>query len=185
MAREITTAVATASAASHVVVAFMARMEFEGGTIYVNSTPGPIETGGATYLGMGALGKLSPIEETSELKATGISFELSGVDPSLISVALNEHYQGRRAQVLLALLDVSHQLIADPVCVWAGQMDTMSIELADTGKISVNCENEVVTWERPRIRRYNDEDQKARYPGDRGLEFVGGLQDKELVWGRG
>ena len=51
--------------------------------------------------------------------------------------------------------------------------------------ITVTVENKLIMLERPRNRRYTDQDQKNLFSGDKGLEFVDDLQDKELVWGGG
>jgi len=36
----------------------------------------------------------------------------------------------------------------------------------------------------PDTRRYTDADQQSRFPGDKGLEYVPSMQDKQIVWGR-
>ena len=41
----------------------------------------------------------------------------------------------------------------------------------------------MVDLQNPRIRRFTDADQKARYPADRGLEFIAGLQSKQIQFG--
>jgi hypothetical protein len=57
-------------------------------------------------------------------------------------------------------------------------------ENADTSVISVTAENVLIKLERPVVRRFTNEDQKSRFPDDRGLEYVAGLQDKDILWGR-
>jgi len=57
-------------------------------------------------------------------------------------------------------------------------------EQAEAASISVTAENVLVKLERPVVRRFTNEDQKSRFPDDRGLEFVASLQDKEIFWGR-
>ena len=34
------------------------------------------------------------------------------------------------------------------------------------------------------VRRYTDQDQQQLYSGDLGLEYVAGLQDKDIPWGQ-
>jgi len=65
------------------------------------------------------------------------------------------------------------------------RLDTMQItDGGETCTLAVAAENKLVILQRAKEARYTDEDQKARYPDDRGLEFVSGLQDREIVWGR-
>ena len=39
--------------------------------------------------------------------------------------------------------------------------------------------------EESRARRYTNEDQQILHSDDTSLRFVTGLQDKEIVWGKG
>ncbi len=185
MSRDITAPMVTASEAAVARPVLAAELDFASGFVRANSSPYTIVIDGNTYLGVGTLGKISAVQEGSELQAYGITLTLSGIPGELVSIALNEYYQGRSCRVLLALLDDNHQVIASPTVLWSGRMDTMDIELGDTATISVTAESRLVDWERPRIRRYTSEDQRAAYPGDKGFEFVPQMQEKELVWGRG
>ena len=60
---------------------------------------GTITVGSVTYLGSGSLGTISPVEETTDLAARGINFQLSGVPTALVAVALSENYQGKECSV--------------------------------------------------------------------------------------
>jgi hypothetical protein len=57
-------------------------------------------------------------------------------------------------------------------------------EESSTATISVTVENVLIKLERPVVRRFTNEDQKSRFPSDKGLEYVASLQDKEIFWGR-
>ena len=64
-------------------------------------------------------------------------------------------------------------------------MDIMKIdEQAETSTITINLENRLIAFDRPKERRFTNEDQLQRFSGDKGLEFVPDLQDKEIVWGK-
>ena len=54
----------------------------------------------------------------------------------------------------------------------------------DTSTIELKVENKLIDLERARVRRFTGNYQKSVYPGDKGLDFVESLQDKEVVWGR-
>jgi len=49
--------------------------------------------------------------------------------------------------------------------------------------IGMTAENKLVDFRRPREVRYTDEEQKNLYSGDKGLEFVNSIQEKEIYWG--
>jgi hypothetical protein len=69
--------------------------------------------------------------------------------------------------------------------VFSGYMDQMNIqEGAETSTIEITLENKLIDLERPRVARYTSQSQQQRFAGDEGFNFVEGLQDKEIVWGR-
>ena len=142
-----------------------------------------ISYGGNDFTGLGNLGNISATRETIELESYTYNLTLSGVDPDNISIALGEHYQGRRAIIYLALLDSSHVLIGDPVVMARGRMDNMSIVMGATASVTVTVQSSLAAWNRPKAHRYNSTDQKARYPGDKGLDFVESTIRKQLRWG--
>lgn len=157
----------------------------DGGPIRLWSGIGNFILGGNVYNGVGHFGGIDRVQETAgDVRATGVAMTLSGIPSNLISDALTEHFQGRSTTIWLAFFDANDVLIADEIKVFSGKADYPVIEEGgDTAKITVFAESRLVDMERPRIRRYTDEDQKELFPGDRGLEFVAGLQNKEIVWG--
>lgn len=183
--RTLTTDVANALAAENVTPILFVELDFLSGFMRVHSGVGPLTAEGNTYTGVGTLGQVETIEESTELQAYGLRLGLSGIPNTLIGTALNENYQGRAVRVLVGVLNASHALIASPVVVFAGRMDNMQITLGpETASISLNAENRLIDWDRPRVRRYNNADQQAEYPGDLGFEFVEQMVNKTLFWGR-
>ena len=192
MTRALTAGVVTETEAAAARAALFVKLAFDGGTVFVWSGVGSITTSAmgtlpaATWIGTGTLGTVSAVEETTDLSAAGVTFALSGIDSTLLSIALGEHYQGRRAEMWLGFFDANWALIADPPKVFSGFMDTMVIEDGGaTATIRVNAESRLVDLERAANPKfYTDQDQKALFAGDRGLEFVEKLQNAEIFWGR-
>jgi hypothetical protein len=145
---------------------------------------GTITVGAVTYQGIGTLGTISPVEETTDLAARGINFQLSGVPTAYVSLALTENYQGKECSVLFGALDSTGALVASPVTIFAGRMDVMSIN--DDGQeasIIMTAENKLVDFRRPREVRYTHEEQQNLFSTDLGLEFVNAIQEKQIYWG--
>jgi len=163
----------------------LCQMEFDSGDFNVWSGIGPLPFDGDTYTGLGNFGGVSPIEETIDTKAVGLSYSLSGVPSAVVAIALTENYQERSARLFFGMLDDNGALIADPFKLHEGRMDVMI--LRDDGKtadIELKVESRLIDLERPKVRRYTSEDQKAEFPNDTGFDFVASLQDKQIVWGR-
>lgn len=182
--RSLTAAVDAALAAENVVIVMFVELDFASGFVRVHSGVGDIVVGGNTFQGVGRLGDIEGINESTELKANGLRLVLSGVPNDLISIALSENYQGRACRIWIGALDANHRLIADAVGPFKYRMDTMTISTGETSTIRLSVEDMFADWDRPRARRYNDADQKSQYPTDRGFEYVGEMKDKTLFWGR-
>jgi hypothetical protein len=166
---------------------------------------GNLTIGDKTYLGAGQVLNISSVSETTEMEAKGATITVSGIPSSFLSLALQEPYQGRECRIFFAVV-ISQKLLQENgglifteggdiivteasgisfTEIFSGELDQMNIEEnADTSVISVTAENVLIKLERPVVRRFTNEDQKSRFPNDRGLEYVAGLQDKDILWGR-
>jgi len=175
----------TAVAADLVRPIFLVQLAFDSGNLNVWNGIGTLTVDSVDYVGTGTLLGIGSVEESSELQANGITVTLSGITSPLIQKARDEDYQGRELKVLLGALDANSAVISNPIVIFSGFMDTMTIK--DGGEfatIAVTAENRLIEFERSRARRYTAEDQKIDYPNDKGLEFVAELSEKEIVWGR-
>jgi hypothetical protein len=137
------------------------------------------------WTGIGTLGSISTIEEGSTVAAKGITLTLSGIDASLLNDVMTEFQVGLPVSVTLGVFDTNNALIADPVCCFSGRMDQPTIDVTGTlATIAINCENRLVEMNVAVDRRYTDEDQQMDYPGDLGFQFVNGIQEAQIYWGR-
>lgn len=185
MTRDLNSATETASAADTIQPVLFVKLEFDSGDVNFHSGLGEITWGGDTYTGAGRLGAVNRVDEEGELSRTPITLTLSGIPTDLLSIILNEHYQGRTATVYLGYLDLStNQLVDDPLILYRGLMDTPSVEQGNTLSISLTVESRFSRWDTPLIRRYNNADQQALYPGDTGMQFVEQTTEKQVIWGQ-
>ena len=184
MSRTVTPAATAALAAGHAAAIVLVEMDFPAGFVRVNNSPVTFAWNGSDWLGLGHLGSMDAINEGAALEARGLAFRLSGVPAANIYNALGQQYQGRNCKVWFAPLDpATHVVIADPVLIFWGRMDAMTIDLGETATITVSAESRLADWARPRVRRFNHDDQQIDYPGDLGFAFVTTVVDNELRWG--
>lgn len=182
MARSLPGALTTAIAQKEVYPFLAIDVDFSSGPLYLWSGVGNIVNASKTYLGAGELINLSEISETNEIQAKGASITLTGIPSSYLSLALTEPYQGRACRIYFGTITSGVYTFYQ---IFAGYVDQMNIiENADTASITLTVENALIKLERPVIRRYTDQDQKSRYPSDRGLEYVASLQGKPIYWGK-
>lgn len=160
---------------------FAVDIDFSSGPLYVWSGYNDLTIGAKTYLGVGQLLNVSSVEESTEMEAKGAVITMSGIPSTFLALALTEPYQGRECRIYFGMTNNP----SDYAEVFAGELDQMNVsEEADTATIAVTVENVLIKLERPVVRRFTNEDQKSRFPNDKGLAFVATLQDKEIFWGR-
>lgn len=184
MTRSVTTAVNSALIASNVPALLLVDLDFSSGHVRVNNSAVNFSWNGYTWLGLANLGGIEAIHENTALEMSGVKMTLSGIPSEMITHALAEYYQGRSCDIWFSPLDSNLVVLADPVKIFNGRIDTMSIQLGSTCSISLTAESRLTDWERPRVRRYTHEDQITEFPADRGLEYVSQMVEKTLSWGK-
>lgn len=183
MSRELSAGLQAAAADVTVRPVVLVYLDLPSCAVRVNSSIYSLIYGGNTYTGVGTLGTVNRIDEPSDFSSPGLELTMSGLDPALITAVYGDHYQGREAIVYTGFLNNDHALIGAHEF-FIGRIDYMQVDIGETATITVMCENELIDWERPRIRRYNDVDQKSIYPDDRIFEGVEYYTEGEIVWGR-
>lgn len=163
----------------------LVEIETNAGAVRAWSGIGTILWAGKEFIGVGAFGGVSAPEETTDLKATGATYTLSGVPTSLISSVAVDMRQGLPARSWLGGLTEDGQIIADPI-VW--DEATVAVPATDDGAetctIIVSTESLMATLRRPRTIRMTPEDQKIRDATDTGFRYVADLQDRVIVLGK-
>ena len=139
---------------------------------------------GFTWVGAGNLLGFSDIEETQEVRATSFSVSLSGLATGVIGLALGSIKSGKAGSLWLAILDDAGAIVGTPYPLRRGRFDTDTISFdGEQCVITVQYEGLLATLDRPRERRWTNEDQQIDYPNDKGFVFVPELQDRTLIWG--
>lgn len=137
-----------------------------------------------TYLGMGQFAKVSAIEETNEVKANGVTFELSGITPNFISEIIGQNYTNKPVQLYLGFLDQQENPLGSLATLFSGRLDSLQIEdNVDNVKVILTAESALTDLQRNKERRFTDTDQKINFPTDRGLEYMASAQSSNFAWG--
>ncbi len=182
MTRGITSALDDELAADALKPIFLWHGQFGSGPLRLWTGYGDLTALGETWTGSGTFGGASLIQESTEIRADGVRFMLSGMDPAIIDIAENEEYQQRPCSLYFAALTPALTVVADPYEIFTGAMDVMRhTEGAETANVWLSAENELAVLERPKLRRNTPEDHQADYPTDTFFDYVADLQDKEII----
>lgn len=159
--------------------AYFAEFEFLSATVYVSSLGQTVTWGGHDWIGLGAIGGITPLEESSGTNASALTFTLNLAQIEWLTLAIGDtsEYRGRNAKLYFCPLDVQFRLIDTPIACWRGTMDTMTSSIdgkrgESTGRISLKCETSAYGLKRKSSLRINAAQQKQRYPLDTGLDYI-------------
>ena len=183
---------------------FAAELLFSSSELRFWTGLGNLSYEGNDYIGVGNLLDISSIEETSEIAVRGATLTLSGIKSDVISLALQEPYQGRVCKIYFGTLakgallqeDGSFLLLENGskisletqktalTEIFSGYMDEMNIdEGAEFSTIELKVENKLIDLERARVARYTSQYQKSKHPDDLGFDFVESIQLQDTLWG--
>lgn len=195
MPRNLSPAIVAAIAAQQKRFAWFVELVFVNSTIYAWSGLGPIApTGpawnpGATFpygqefIGVGWLGQLSNLPQTTEMTAENMRFTLSGIPAALAGDAINAVRLTGSATLWLAFLDSNNNVIPDPLQMWQGQTDVPTLtDGAATCTLDLTVENALLALNLSSNRRYTTIDQQLDFPGDTGFDMLSAMQDLYLPY---
>lgn len=158
--------------------------------LYLNTERVDIAWNGHTWLGVGQLASVEPLEENLQTAATGYRLTISTAQTSDMAVALSSKPTNRACEVYIGLYNEGHQLIGAPWLECRGLLDKFDVVdgQADASGIvtstwTASVENELIDLDRPRVRRMTDADHQAEFPGDRFFEYVAEMAEREFNWG--
>lgn len=188
--RTLSGPVDTAFAANVVAPFVFFEMQFGDGTLRLHLGEGDVIWGGFTWQGMGRVVGVEALKENESGAVPGFSLSVSGAISAYISEAMSTQYKRRTCAVYVgvgALPDLT--LLDTPVLENDGKMDTMPIRIekddatgAVTATVAITVENELFDFDRPNPWMWSNEAQQKKYPGDKFLEYVSQMSDRQIVW---
>ena len=161
--------------------------DFPSGHARVWSGLGDIVIDSHTYTGVGDLGRISASQERAGLTLERKTYQLSGVDVSLISESdLNDSFGRSVTEYFAFISPVTWGLVGTPEVNWEGRIDAIRrVDSKDNPIIEVNAEHRTVLLDLTDGWRNTHEHQQQFFSGDTGLEEVAAIQLKEVTWGGG
>lgn len=181
--RWVSSANETEAAEQSIVPVMFVDLDIVGDRLRLNDSNLTLNWGDFDWLGVGTFGSIDGVDESHDLIAQPVKLTLSGVEAQYVTDARTTQYQGRAAVVYIGLLNKQTLAFIDtPEEVWSGFMDVMTPEADhNVGKITLTCEH----WLRlaATAGRWTDEDQQARYSGDRFFQFLYEIPGYVGKWG--
>jgi hypothetical protein len=186
---DLTYAQQTVLEQAHVRYAYFVEFHFASAVARLSTLNINLTWGGHEWVGMGAVGNISPMEQAQGTNSRAMDFTLSLPQTEWLyrSVGAVEEYRGRQAKMYFCPLGDDWQPIGEPLLCWHGTMDSMPSSISGTppdatGSITLRCETSAYGLRRPASLRLNAAQHKQRHPNDTGLDRLTALLGKQLPW---
>lgn len=161
----------------------LAKLAFPSGTVFVHNGVGTKSFGGDDYLGVGAFGSISVLEDTTALNSKPITLTLSSIVPEIIDAIKTDDVFGRDADIYIGVTDENQELLGTPDNWFSGHMETVEVLIGESDGIAIRLQSRASRLELRNNKRYTIEDHQADHPGDLFFEFLSHLMDAEVLWG--
>lgn len=185
MTRTVTSDIQDELAATSSRPVYLVEIGFASTTIRLSSLGRDITWDSHSWLGNSWLMPIKAINETAEIRAVGVEIELVGVSSSLLALALADADQTKDALIYFAFLDSSGAVIADPILLFKGKVDTVDIsDSVEQPSVVIRCESRLARLDRPTNFKYTEANQQALFSGDRGFQYLPGLEEWSGYWGK-
>lgn len=174
----------------HVARAYFLEADLPSGMAYFHNGVGRVTTGGHTWRGVtdplgSQMVSLSSIDEARFGYASAVQITLSGANLAFFKSMHDtaRDLEGRDASLYWACFDgETGEVLIGLRKIFRGQMSAPTLKWGGVGVRTVGLTIESI-WSAqnyPFGGRWNDADQQRRYPGDKGLAYVG--QDVTEQW---
>lgn len=161
----------------------LCEIDHPSGTFRCWSGIGNLAWDGETWTGIGTLGAITPVQQTSDVSIQEINFVLSGVDAATLGM-LSEIVRNRSGRAWIACLDGRQQVIPDPYLFVDSQLDyqTLNADEQSNAQIQITARMGFYTLQRGIDEAWTPQNHKLTYPNDIGLDMIPGLQNQDLLW---
>jgi|TARA_R110000772_G_scaffold43692_3_gene100700 hypothetical protein len=164
----------------HFDIRFLIEFKLDSGTVRYTTEPNGATFGGSDYTYLAAIGGLSAMQETGALDPSDYEIEMSGVDPVLLAVFLNEPIINRQCSVT-SVIYLDSELVGELSRI-DGIMQPAKITYGRTSVIKLPVRDALADWDRNIKQLYTDETQRRINPLDNCLEHVSEIAGRVIIW---
>lgn len=168
--------------APHVARAEFADVQFPSGRRRLHTGFGPVTVGGYTWEGLndpygGQLVQLGGMQEPRFGRAPAVDAVFAGTNKTFLKQVWDDDVEGVACDLYWAMFDgETGEVLSDLVLLLKGRLSAPRIAFEGLGVRSIAIRivgaDEGLNFPVPRSD-WSPADQRARYPGDKGLDFVG------------
>lgn len=157
-------------------------LSFPSGTVRVHNGIGTYNFNSNDWLGVGALGGITMIEETIDGVPTPITLSLSSINEDIISAIRTDNVYGRDAKIYLGAINPDQELQGTPTLWVDGYIEKKVISLGQESEVGIVIQDDAARLNQRNNKRFTLEDHQSDWPDDKFFEFLPVVMNAEVTW---
>lgn len=153
--------------------------------VYAWTGIGTIAFDGQEWTGIHSVGSIDTIGEATDGSAAGVKATLFEVPANFRDDIADQAVRGCLYELFVGALDETYQEVIGVKSLWRGRLG--SYEVTDGGEtltVTAGGESRQIDQRRPTIKRFTDEYQQRKYPGDRFFEYLPRMVEIPILWAK-
>lgn len=143
------------------------------------------DAGGVTrdWTGAGDIGAIDEIAEAGDGSATGVRLALLNAPAEFREDIAQQATRGAAAEGYAGALNETFQQVEAVVLLTRGRVD--DYQITDAGSsigVEVAIESRSIDQRRPAIKKFTDEYQQRKHPGDLFFQYVSQMAEVPILW---
>lgn len=137
------------------------------------------------WQGAGEVGSIDTVGESADGSATGIRVALYKIPAELADDIAAQATRGAVFELYAGALNETFQQVDASALIWKGRLDEYRInDGGDSLSVELAGESRAIDQNRPSIKRFTDEYQQRKYPGDKFFQYVAQMTEVTILWGK-
>jgi hypothetical protein len=137
-----------------------------------------------TYSSSSFIMGISNFTEETDISKQSLDLTLSGADQTFISTCLNENVVNDAVTIFRGLLADDNSIIADPFLLYAGNIESFSVNESDTDSVvNLTVVSHWADFDKKNGRKTNNTSQQRFFSTDVGMNFSSQTV-QDVKWGR-
>lgn len=187
MSRTITTASLAAAQSQRAEIFHLLSLAFSAGTIRFTTGPNNVDWMGYTWSAAGSAMSFEGVNETPDPSGQRLKITLDGVSLAAVSALLSQNYIGRLATLRRGWISAAGTIIADPVILFTGYMNSPWEVSEDWDNRWAKVETEIVSplavFNQVRGITADKTSHQRFYPTDTFFAHIVDKPSGEFGWG--
>lgn len=146
---------------------------------------GEINLNGSSYVGIEGVAALDAAQESTDGSASGVSATLFKVPSEMRDDVARQAQRGRLYELFVGALDETFRNVIGWKRIWRGSLQGYEItDAGDSLTVKASGETRAIDQRKPAIKRFTNEFQQRKHPGDRFFEYLPRMAEVQILWAK-